>query len=124
MPLFAGKFTPRKSNLRKISSTSTLYREFDGNQLKSELGLDYGEVSLNLDGIIYIFDRKEAQWKCQMETVKLEKNDEESKEIDHLIKRNQEIIEENRLLKIKIEIMLDMVGNFVQIKCVNDFYFS
>lgn len=119
MPLFAGKFTPKKSSPRKSNSSSTLYRELDANKLKTELGIDYGEIQLSLGEKTCVFDKDLAEWvwvddgspnSPQRKTKREVKLDKE--EMDEVIKvkqRCQEVIEENRFLKVKIEILLDMV---------------
>src|SRR5438105_511243 len=62
MPLFSGKFTPKKSQPRKSGSLSTIHREFDTNKTQSEFGLDYGPITISLANRECQFDCKNGEW--------------------------------------------------------------
>ena len=48
MPLFGNKFSPKKTPQRRASSLSNL--NLDATQSRTEFGLEYGAVKLNLGG--------------------------------------------------------------------------
>lgn len=98
MPLFSKKFSPKKSSPRKGPSISRLHRELDPAQSQNEFGLDYGPISLKLGDHESVF--KDGKWITTTE----------SPEIMQLKDQNEELKEENNLLRLKVEILLDMLA--------------
>lgn len=102
MPLFSSKFSAKKTPPRKSNSVSTLYRELDARQLREEFGLDYGAISLKMGNKEFNFNEATGAWEdsqgCEAS------NGEERRAV------NQQLADENRLLKLKIEILTEMVG--------------
>ncbi|XP_039249143.1 protein chibby homolog 1-like [Styela clava] len=102
MGLFGNKgFSPKKASPRKAASLSNL-AALDATQRAQEFGLDYGSASLKLNGTQLKFE--DGTWHAdtgsslpQREVVKLRKD-------------NQKLLEENNMLKLKIDILLDMLS--------------
>lgn len=128
MPLFSSKFTPKKSVPRQASSISTLHREFDTSQSKTELGIDYGPVTVKLSERVSTLNPDTGEWEASNWKQQQTERDKEqrdnlarnagnamdnnsSNEVGKLRKINKKLQDENRLLKLKIEILLDMVSN-------------
>ncbi|KAI4904324.1 hypothetical protein NFI96_015186 [Prochilodus magdalenae] len=102
MPLFGSTFSPKKTPPRKSASLSNLHT-LDRSTREIELGLEYGAPVLNIGGQSLKFE--DGEWITGTEsggTVS-------GKEVQKLKKRNMQLEEENNLLKIKIELLLDML---------------
>jgi len=104
MPSFGlfstNKFSPKKGVPRKYPSLSNL--NLDATQRNSEFGLDYGPLKVKLGGNEMSFEG--GEWisettggGTQREAIKLRK-------------QNVVLAEENNLLKIKVELLLDMLA--------------
>uniref|UniRef100_A0AAQ4P557 Chibby 1, beta catenin antagonist n=1 Tax=Gasterosteus aculeatus aculeatus TaxID=481459 RepID=A0AAQ4P557_GASAC len=100
MPLFGNTFSPKKIPPRKSASLSSLHT-LDRSTREVELGLEYGPPAMNLGGQSWKFE--EGQW------ISESVGNGSGKEFQRLKKRNVQLEEENNLLKLKIEILLDML---------------
>ncbi|KAL7857209.1 hypothetical protein SRHO_G00161080 [Serrasalmus rhombeus] len=100
MPLFGNTFSPKKTPPRKSASLSNLHA-LDRSTREIELGLEYGAPVLNIGGQSLKFE--DGQW------VTDSGGNTPSKEVQKLKKRNMQLEEENNLLKLKIELLLDML---------------
>ncbi|KAJ0015740.1 hypothetical protein NQD34_014030 [Periophthalmus magnuspinnatus] len=100
MPLFKSTFSPKKTPARKAASLSSLHT-LDRSTRETELGIEYGPPCMNIGGQNWKFE--EGQWITESSgTVS-------NKEMQRLKKRNTQLEEENNLLKLKIEILMDML---------------
>ncbi|GAA6072100.1 protein chibby homolog 1 [Tachysurus ichikawai] len=99
MPLFGNTFSPKKTPPRKSASLSNL-RTLDRSTREIELGLEYGTPVMNIGGQSLKFE--DGQWITESGA------NASSKEVQKLKKRNLQLEEENTLLKLKIELLLDM----------------
>ncbi|XP_030764443.1 protein chibby homolog 1-like [Sitophilus oryzae] len=95
MPLFGNKFSPKKTPLRK-SSVSLKSNHLD------ELVDDEKRIKLNLSDQKLIFVN--GEWRPSSG-----KNSSIYKLNEKLKKRNEELEEENNLLKLKFEVLLNMM---------------
>ncbi|XP_036416347.1 protein chibby homolog 1 [Colossoma macropomum] len=100
MPLFGNTFSPKKTPPRKSASLSNLHT-LDRSTREIELGLEYGAPVLNIGGQSLKFE--DGQWVTESGGTT------SSKEVQKLKKRNMQLEEENNLLKLKIELLLDML---------------
>ncbi|KAL7868980.1 hypothetical protein AOLI_G00129680 [Acnodon oligacanthus] len=100
MPLFGSTFSPKKTPPRKSASLSNLHT-LDRSTREVELGLEYGAPVLNIGGQSLKFE--DGQWVTDSGGTT------SSKEVQKLKKRNMQLEEENNLLKLKIELLLDML---------------
>lgn len=121
MPLFNDKFTVKKTPPRKSTSISTIYRELSTAEVREQFGLDYGPIRLNLGqgndendpSATFVFDTDTGRWtSSNMDQVKKPRVKSHKKKEKKHEKENQKLMEENRLLKLKIEILIDMVCFF------------
>ncbi|XP_067998557.1 protein chibby homolog 1 isoform X2 [Melanerpes formicivorus] len=102
MPLFGNTFSPKKTPPRKCASLSSLYFT-DRSNREIELGLEYGTPTVNLPGHSLKFEN--GQWVAESGTFTGD-----HREMQHLRKRNQQLQEENNLLRLKVDILLDMLS--------------
>ncbi|XP_026206524.1 protein chibby homolog 1 isoform X1 [Anabas testudineus] len=100
MPLFGNTFSPKKTPPRKSASLSSLHT-LDRSTREIELGLEYGPPVMNIGGQSWKFE--DGQWITESG------GNASSRELQRLKKRNVQLEEENNLLKLKIEILLDML---------------
>ncbi|XP_004080168.1 protein chibby homolog 1 [Oryzias latipes] len=100
MPLFGNLFSPKKTLSRRSASMSSLHT-LDHSTKELELGLEYGPPEANIGGQIWKFEG--GQWIT--ESV----GNTSSREMQRLKKKNLQLEEENNLLKLKIEVLLDML---------------
>ncbi|KAM4721593.1 protein chibby homolog 1 isoform 1-T2 [Rhinophrynus dorsalis] len=101
MPLFGNTFSPKKTPPRKSASLSNLH-SLDRTTKEVELGLDYGSPSITIAGQSLKFEN--GQWITESGSSG------SHKEIQRLRKRNQQLEEENNLLRVKVDILLDMLS--------------
>ncbi|XP_051530339.1 protein chibby homolog 1 [Myxocyprinus asiaticus] len=101
MPLFGNTFSPKKTPPRKSASLSNLHT-LDRSTREIELGLEYGAPVMNIGGQSLKFE--DGQWITESAS------NLSGKEVQRLKKRNLQLEEENNLLKIKIEVLLDMLS--------------
>ncbi|RVE59333.1 hypothetical protein OJAV_G00187540 [Oryzias javanicus] len=100
MPLFGNTFSPKKTLPRRSASMSSLHT-LDHSTKEIELGLEYGPPEANIGGHIWKFE--DGQWVT--ESV----GNTSSREVQRLKKKNLQLEEENNLLKLKIEVLMDML---------------
>ncbi|XP_030631729.1 protein chibby homolog 1 [Chanos chanos] len=101
MPLFGNTFSPKKTPPRKSASLSNLHT-LDRSTREVELGLEYGAPVMNIGGQSLKFE--EGQWIAESG------GSVSGKELQRLKKRNLQLEEENNLLKLKIDLLLDMLS--------------
>lgn len=102
--LFGNKFTPKKTPPRRAQSLSNL--NLDADQSQAEFGVDgYSGVKLNLGGQEVAFEN--GMWVTESGGGGGAGN---QKEVMRLKKTNQQLHEENNLLKLKVDILLDMLA--------------
>ncbi|XP_013408598.1 protein chibby homolog 1-like [Lingula anatina] len=101
MPLFGNKFSPKKTSPRKSTSLSNL--TLDQTEKPVEFGLDYGPIKVKLGHNEVAFE--DGQWISANGGSGVS-----NKEFIKMKKQNQQLTEENNLLKIKLEILLDMLS--------------
>ena len=101
MPFFADRFVFKKAPVRKPDAIATGYRSLTSNDARIEFGADFSAVSLTLDGRRAVFDETSGKWvwSCRSSDVR------DSSDTDKLHK----VSSENRLLRLKIEILTDLV---------------
>ncbi|GCB82481.1 hypothetical protein scyTo_0022336, partial [Scyliorhinus torazame] len=102
MPLFGNVFSPKKTPPRKSASLSSLHT-LDRMSREVELGLDHGTPVMNIGGQSLKFDN--GQWVSESIG-----DGGSQKEVQRLRRRNQQLEEENNLLRLKIDILLDMLS--------------
>ncbi|OBS69444.1 hypothetical protein A6R68_02062 [Neotoma lepida] len=103
MPLFGSIFSPKKTPPRKSASLSNLH-SLDRSTRELELGLDYGTLTMNLAGQNLKFEN--GQWVADT----VVSGGVDRRETQRLRKRNQQLEEENNLLRLKVDILLDMLS--------------
>ncbi|XP_043923922.1 protein chibby homolog 1 isoform X1 [Protopterus annectens] len=101
MPLFGNTFSPKKTPPRKSASLSNLHT-LDRSTREVELGLEYGSPMMTVGGQSLKFEN--GQWIVESGGTGTQK------EVQRLRKRNQQLEEENNLLRLKIDILLDMLS--------------
>ncbi|XP_076075064.1 protein chibby homolog 1-like isoform X1 [Mytilus galloprovincialis] len=100
--LFGNKFSPKKTPPRRAQSLSNI--SLDADQAREEFGPNIGPVKLRLGG-------NEVQFENGMWIQETGGGGGAShKEVMKLRKENQQVSEENNLLKLKIDILLDMLA--------------
>ncbi|GAA48190.1 Protein chibby 1 [Clonorchis sinensis] len=105
MPLFAKRFSVPKFPSRKAASMTNL-SQLDSVTRSQEFGLDFGPIRTRLSGRNLVF--REGNWIVEGgDTQNVAKLDRESFRIK---KENHQLVEENNLLKLKIDILLDMLA--------------
>uniref|UniRef100_A0A8B9NA11 Chibby family member 1, beta catenin antagonist n=1 Tax=Accipiter nisus TaxID=211598 RepID=A0A8B9NA11_9AVES len=109
MPLFGKTFSPKKTPPRKCASLSNLH-SLDRSTREIELGLDYGIPTMNLAGQSLKFEN--GQWVAESGSFTGDR-----REMQRLRKRNQQLEEENNLLRLKVDILLDMVSLCPTVTC-------
>ncbi|CAI9577555.1 unnamed protein product [Staurois parvus] len=101
MPFFGNTFSPKKTPPRKSASLSNLHA-LDRTTKEVELGLDYGAPSISIAGQSLKFEN--GQWIAESGGTGSQK------ELQRLRKRNVQLEEENNLLRLKVDILLDMLS--------------
>ncbi|KAK2586299.1 hypothetical protein KPH14_001549 [Odynerus spinipes] len=101
MPLFSNKFSPKKTPTRKASAF-LVNKDLTPKRLEKELGPDVGPIRIRLGDQEAVFDG--GLW--IPETGKVSGTFKENERLKKEIKRLEE---ENNLLKLKFEVMLDML---------------
>ncbi|XP_062330661.1 protein chibby homolog 1 isoform X2 [Osmerus eperlanus] len=103
MPLFGNTFSPKKTPPRKSASLSNLHT-LDRSTREIELGLEYGAPAMTIGGQSLKFE--DGQWIAESG------GNVSGKDVQRLKKRNLQLEEENNLLKLKIDLLLDMLWFF------------
>ncbi|XP_033211849.1 protein chibby homolog 1 [Belonocnema kinseyi] len=101
MPLFSSKFSPKKTPIRK-ASVSLANKDLSPKRLEKELGPDIGEIRICLGEQQAVFDH--GMWIPESGQI-----GGTFKENESLKKDLRKLEEENNLLKIKLEVLLDML---------------
>lgn len=103
MPIFpfGDKFSPKKTPPRRAQSLSNL--NLDADKSRQEFGPDVGPVKLRLGG-------QEVAFENGMWVQESGPNAASHKEVMKLRKENQGLTEENNFLKLKVDILLDMLA--------------
>ncbi|XP_056153438.1 protein chibby homolog 1 isoform X2 [Lampris incognitus] len=101
MPLFGNTFSPKKTPPRKSASLSNLHT-LDRSTREIELGLEHGAPVMNIGGQSLKFE--DGHWLSE------NGGNVSSKEVQRWKKRNLQLEEENNLLKLKIDLLLDMLS--------------
>ncbi|XP_013910397.1 PREDICTED: protein chibby homolog 1 [Thamnophis sirtalis] len=102
MPLFGNTFSPKKTPPRKSASLSNLHL-LDRSAREIELGLEYGTPVMTLTGQSLRFEN--GQWIPESFG-----SSGDRRETQRLRKRNQQLEEENNLLRLKVDLLLDMLS--------------
>ncbi|XP_076053084.1 beta catenin antagonist chibby isoform X2 [Oratosquilla oratoria] len=97
--LFGSKFSPGKAPPRRSLSLSSLRRESD--KSGRELSQDFNEIKINLGGQEATFNN--GEW------IASSHGKASSREVARLRQQNSELQEENNLLKLKVELLIDML---------------
>ncbi|XP_054097497.2 protein chibby homolog 1 isoform X2 [Callithrix jacchus] len=105
MPFFWNMFSPKKTPPRKSASLSNLH-SLDRSTRELELGLEYGSPTMNLAGQSLKFEN--GQWIAETGV----SGGVDRREVQRLRRRNQQLEEENNLLRLKVDILLDMTSGF------------
>lgn len=101
MPLFSNKFSPKKTPTRK-ALTFLINKDLSPKRIEKELGADVGPIRICLGDLEAAFEG--GLW--IPESGKVSGTFKENERLKKEIKRLQE---ENNLLKLKFEVMLDML---------------
>ncbi|KAH0518856.1 Protein chibby-like protein 1, partial [Microtus ochrogaster] len=91
-----------------------LLPQLDRSTRELELGLDYGTPTMNLAGQNLKFEN--GQWVADT----VISGGVDRRETQRLRKRNQQLEEENNLLRLKVDILLDMPSHVACHTAVND----
>uniref|UniRef100_A0A0B6ZNN5 Protein chibby homolog 1 n=1 Tax=Arion vulgaris TaxID=1028688 RepID=A0A0B6ZNN5_9EUPU len=100
LSLFGNKFSPKKTPPRRAQSLSNLH--LDATESKAEFGIDYGALKVSLGGNEVAFEN--GLW------INESGAGSGHKQVSQLRKQNETLHEENNLLKLKIDILLDMLA--------------
>ncbi|KOC68742.1 Protein chibby like protein 1 [Habropoda laboriosa] len=103
MPLFSNKFSPKKTPTRK-AAVFLANKDFGPKCIEKELGPNIGPIRLKLGDQETVF--KSGSW--IPESGKIGGTYKENERLKKEIKRLED---ENNLLKLKFEVLLDMVIN-------------
>ncbi|XP_004675713.1 PREDICTED: protein chibby homolog 1 isoform X2 [Condylura cristata] len=103
MPLFGNTFSPKKTPPRKSASLSNLHN-LDRSTREVELGLDYGTPTMNLAGQSLKFEN--GQWTAETGI----SAGVDTREAERLRRRTQQLEAENNLLRLKVDLLLDMLS--------------
>ncbi|XP_046423256.1 protein chibby homolog 1-like isoform X3 [Neodiprion fabricii] len=101
MPLFSNKFSPKKTPTRR-AFVSLANKDLSPKRIEKELGPDVGPIRLRLGDQETVFDS--GQWIPESGKV-----GGTYKENERLRKEVKKLEEENNILKLKFELMLDML---------------
>ncbi|XP_070612221.1 protein chibby homolog 1 [Erythrolamprus reginae] len=102
MPLFGNTFSPKKTPPRKSASLSNLH-SLDRSTREIELGLEYGTPVMTLTGQSMRFEN--GQWIPESF-----ESTGDRRETQRICKRNEQLEEENYLLRLKVDLLLDMLS--------------
>ncbi|KAH1016251.1 hypothetical protein HUJ04_007505 [Dendroctonus ponderosae] len=101
MPIFGSKFSPRKTPIRKSNVN------VNSDKLLEDLVGEHNFVKVSLGDQELVFDN--GEW-----IPSSGKNSSTHKVNQKLKKKNQELQEENNLLRIKYELILNMINKIFQ----------
>lgn len=95
-------FSPKRPTARKKAASLSNLATLDATQRAQEFGLDFGPAQFNVSGTQLKFE--DGEW--QAETGSSVPH----REVVKLRKDNQKLMDENNMLKLKIDILLDMLA--------------
>lgn len=104
MPLLGNKFSTKKTPPRRSTSLNNLNR-LESSIRDEEYGLNFGAPNFKLAGQELRFDTENGVWVSDSSGGGVSQ-----REFVKLRKQNQSLNEENNLLKLKMEILLDMLA--------------
>ncbi|XP_002733346.1 protein chibby homolog 1-like isoform X2 [Saccoglossus kowalevskii] len=102
MPLFGDKFSPKKTPMRRSASLNNL-NKLDHAVREAEYGMEFGPAAVNLGNHKLVFEN--GTWVEDGSP-----GGADQREFNKIKKQNQALSEENNLLKLKIEVLLDMLA--------------
>ncbi|XP_072167762.1 protein chibby homolog 1-like [Diadema setosum] len=105
MPLLGNKFNTKKTPPRRSASLNNLNR-LESSIREEEYGMTYGQPKVKLGGQELKFDEDNGMWIAESGP----SGGISQREFIKLRKQNQSLSEENNLLKLKIELLLDMLA--------------
>ncbi|KAG7506620.1 hypothetical protein JOB18_010958 [Solea senegalensis] len=108
MPIFGNTFSPKKIPPRKSASLSSLHT-LDRSTREIELGLEYGPPAMNIGGLSWKFEEGQCSRNSFLFVETESGGNTSGRELRRLKKRNAQLEEENNLLKLKIELLMDML---------------
>jgi len=105
LPLFGSKkFTPKKAAVRSSTSLSSQHQQLDRSEQEAEFGLELGKLNMRLGDVNTVFAN--GHWLTEGGgKFGVGSSTREAK----LRKQNKSLEEENNLLKVKVELLLDML---------------
>lgn len=101
MPFFSDRFTVKKAPARKEDAVARNFRSLITNDTRAEYGSEVSSVCLSLDGRRILFDEVTGKWVWNNRTP----DTHDSSDGENSLK----VMSENRLLRLKIEILTDLV---------------
>ncbi|KAG7209964.1 hypothetical protein KM043_011553 [Ampulex compressa] len=101
MPLFSNKFSPKKTPIRR-TATFLATKDLSPKRIEKELGPDVGPIRLKLGD-------QEATFESGLWIPESGKTGGTFRENEKLKKEVKRLEEENNLLKLKFEVLLDML---------------
>ncbi|XP_072044058.1 protein chibby homolog 1-like [Amphiura filiformis] len=104
MPLLGSKFSTKKTPPRRSTSLNNLNR-LESSIRDEEYGLNFGQPKVKLGGQELRFDTENGVWITDSSSGGVSQ-----REFIKLRKQNQSLQEENNLLKLKMEVLLDMLA--------------
>ncbi|XP_054159640.1 protein chibby homolog 1-like [Oppia nitens] len=102
MPLFSNRFSYKKFPSRKLKPLSSLHRELSQSL---DFNADNESIKLELGKQLLTFDTKSGQW-IQSDDRKDKDISDKTKELETM---NELLTQENRILRLKVEILIQMV---------------
>jgi hypothetical protein len=112
MPLFSGKFAFKKSPARKLNPISLFNRELTQSYTPFDYNSNEEPIKIELGKQILSFDTKIGEWITSNTSNDLIKDSQLDK-MNDLRNKNELLQQENRLLKLKLEILMQMVSQLV-----------
>ncbi|XP_033630906.1 protein chibby homolog 1-like [Asterias rubens] len=105
MPLLGNKFNTKKTPPRRSLSLNNL-NKLESSIREEEYGNDYGQPAMRIAGQIIKFDADDGVWISETGS----SGGVSQKEFIKLRKQNESLAEENNLLKLKVELLIDMLS--------------
>ncbi|XP_038066097.1 protein chibby homolog 1-like [Patiria miniata] len=107
MPLLpSNKFNTKKTPPRRSLSLNNL-NKLESSIREEEYGADYGQPAMRIAGQVIKFDSENGIWISETSG---SSGGVSQREFIKLRKQNESLAEENNLLKLKIEMLLDMLA--------------
>ncbi|XP_001196817.1 protein chibby homolog 1 [Strongylocentrotus purpuratus] len=105
MPLLGNKFNTKKTPPRRSASLNNLNR-LESSIRDEEYGMTYGQPKVKLGGQELKFDEDNGVWIAESGNA----GGVSQRDFIKVRKQNKSLAEENNLLKLKIELLLDMLA--------------